>query len=92
MATRRVVMQPPVKAQSRDDGVRLPMAARGMVMQPRPPRAAAIPPQLIGGDAALIEKDVLAHVAQWLPGLPLAACRRDIRTALFVGVYGFFNR
>jgi hypothetical protein len=80
----------PVEAQARDDRVRLPMAARRVVMQPRPPRAAAIPTQQIGGDAALIEKDVLAHIAQWLPRLPLAACRRDISAPLFVRVYGFF--
>ena len=80
----------PVDAEPGDDGVRLPVAARRVVMEPRPPRAAAIPTQQIGGDAALIEKDVLAHLAQRLPRLPLAAGRRDIRTTLFVGVYRFF--
>jgi hypothetical protein len=59
-------------------------------MQPRPTRTAAIPAQQISRNAALIEKDVLTHIAQRLPCLPLAAGRRDIRTALFVGVYGFF--
>jgi hypothetical protein len=80
----------PVDAQSGDDGVRLPMAARGVVMQAGAARAAAIPTQQIGGDAALIEKDVLVHIAQRLPCLPLATGRCDIRTALFVGVYRFF--
>jgi hypothetical protein len=80
----------PVDVQSGDDGVRLPMAARGVVMQAGAARAAAIPTQQIGGDAALIEKDVLVHIAQRLPCLPLATGRCDIRTALFVGVYRFF--
>jgi len=80
----------PVEAQARDDRVRLPVAAWRVVMQPRPPRATAIPTQQIGGDAALIEKEVLAHIAQGLPRLPLAARRGDIRTPLFVRVYGFF--
>ncbi len=52
--------------------------------------AAAIPAQQVGGHAALIEKDVLAHIAERLPGLPLATRRRDIRATLFVGVYCFF--
>jgi hypothetical protein len=80
----------PVEAQARNDRVRLPMAARRMVMQPRPAGAAAIPPQQVGGDAALIEKDVLSYIAQRLQVLPLAARRGDVRTPLFVRVYGFF--
>ena len=79
-----------VEAQSRDDRVRLPMTARRVVMQPRAPRAAAIASPQIRRDPTLIEKDVLAHIAERLPGLPLATRRCDIRTTLFVGVDGFF--
>ena len=80
----------PVETQAGDHGVRLPMAARRVVVQTRAARTAAIASQQIGGDAALIEKDVLAHIAQRLPRPPLATRRGDIRTTLFVGVYGFF--
>ena len=80
----------PVEAQADHDGVRLPMTARRVIAQPCPPRAAAIPAQQIGRDAALIEKDVLAGVPQGLHPRPLAARGGDIRPALFVGVYRFF--
>jgi hypothetical protein len=72
--------------------MRLPMTTRRVVMQSRARWAAPIAAQQIGRDATLIEKNVLADIAQRLPRLPLATRRRDIRTALFVGVYGFFNR
>ena len=61
-------------------------------MQARAAGAASIPPQQIGRDATLIQKDVLAHIAQWLRVLPLAPRRGHIRTTLVVGVYRFFNR
>ena len=80
----------PIEAQAGDDRVRLPMTARRVVMQPRPARAPAIAAQQIGSDAALIEKDVLAHLAQGLPRLPQSAGRGDIRAPLFIGVYRFF--
>jgi hypothetical protein len=56
----------------------------------RATRTAAIPTQQIGGDATLIEKDVLPHIAQREPVPPLAARRRDIRSSRFVGVYRLF--
>jgi hypothetical protein len=33
---------------------------------------------------------MLAHIAQGLPGLPLAPGGRDIRATLFVGVHRLF--
>ena len=79
-----------VEPQAGHDRMRLPMTTRRVVVQSRATRAAPIPAQQIGRDAALIEKNVLAHIAQGLPRLPLATGRGDIRPALFVGVYGFF--
>jgi hypothetical protein len=52
--------------------------------------ASAIAPQQIGRHPAFIEKDVLAHVSERLPRLPLPPRRHDIRPALFVGVNRFF--
>jgi len=95
---RRIVDRPikhgrgiePAEAQAHDNGVRLPMTARCVIAQPGPARAAPIPAQQIGRDAALIQKDVLAHVPQGLHPRPLPARSGDIRPALFVGVYRFF--
>jgi hypothetical protein len=61
-----------------------------VITQARPERAASIPAQKIGRHATLIEKHVLPDIAQWLPRAPLATGRRNIRPALFVGVYRFF--
>jgi hypothetical protein len=59
-------------------------------VQPDAARTAAIPSQQVRRHAAFIEKDVLAHVAQRLPRLPLAPGCDDIRASLLVRVYGFF--
>ena len=80
----------PVETQARDHRVRLPVAARRVIVQTRAARTAAIASQQIGGDATLIEKDVLAHIAQRLPRPPLSPRRGDVRAPLLVGVYGFF--
>ena len=68
----------------------LPVPAGRVIVEPRAAGTAAIPAQQVRGDAALIEKDVLPNIAQWLPVPPLAPCDRDIRPPLFVGVYRFF--
>ncbi len=80
----------PVEPQRGDHGMCLPVAARRVIVQAGAARTAAIPAQQIGRDATLIEEDVLADIAQGQPVAPLAPRRRDIRTALFVGVYRFF--
>ena len=66
------------------------MAAGRVVLQPDAARAAAVAAQQVRRHPAFIEKHVLAHVAQRLPGLPLSPGRGDIRASLFVGVYRFF--
>ena len=80
----------PVEPQRRDHRVRLPVAARRVIVEARAAQTAAIPSQQIGRDATLIEKDVLPDIAQRLPPAPPAARRRHVRSSLFVGVYGFF--
>jgi hypothetical protein len=61
-------------------------------MEPSAAQAAAVAAQEIGRHATLVEKDVLSHVVQRLPRVPLASRRGHIRTTLFVGVCGFFKR
>jgi hypothetical protein len=66
------------------------MAARRVITEPQPARAAPVATQQIGGDTRLIEEDVPARIVQGLRILPLAPRRGDIRAPLFVGVYRFF--
>ena len=66
------------------------MAARRVIVQPDPARTAAVPAQQVGRHATFIEKHVLAHVAERLPGSPLPTLRRDVSASLFLGVDGFF--
>jgi hypothetical protein len=80
----------PVEAQGGDYRVGLPVAARRVIVETRAAGTAAIAAEEIRGHTAFIQKDVLADAAQRLPGLPLAARRGDVRSTLFVGVYGFF--
>jgi hypothetical protein len=68
----------------------LPLAAGSEVAQAHAARAAAIAPQQVGRDPAFIEKDILARIAERLPGVPVAARGRNVRPTLFVGVYRFF--
>jgi hypothetical protein len=79
-----------VEAQGRDDGVRLPMTAGRVITEAGTAPTAAVPAQQIRRHAAFIQKHILRHVAERLPGLPLAPGRGDIRPALLVGVYRFF--
>jgi hypothetical protein len=66
------------------------MAEGRVIVQPHAARTAPIAPQQVGRHATFIEKHVLAHVAQRLPGLPLSPGGGDIRASLLVGVYRFF--
>lgn len=79
-----------VEAQRRDDGVCLPMAAGRVIAQARAAETAAVPTQQIRRDPAFIQKQILRHVAERLPRLPLPPGGGDIRPTLFVGVYRFF--
>ena len=54
----------PVDRQRGDHRRRLPMTTRGVIVQPDAPRTAPVAAQEIGGDAALVQKDVLAGVVQ----------------------------
>ena len=65
-------------------------AVVNVIAEARARGTAPVAAEQIGRDAAFIEEDILAHVAQRLPRLPLAARRGDIRPALLVGVYRFF--
>jgi hypothetical protein len=79
-----------VGPQGGDDRVELPLPARREIPEAIPAGTAAIAAEQIGRDATLIEKEVAARVPERLPELPAAPRGRDIRTALFVGVYRFF--
>ena len=70
--------------------VGFPMTAGRVVREPQAARTPAVAPEEIGGNAALIEKDVLPHVAERLPRAPVTPLSGDVGAALFVGVYGFF--
>jgi hypothetical protein len=61
-----------------------------MIADARAAETAPIAPQQIGRHATLIEKHVVPHVPQRLPGAPLAARGDDVRPTLFVGVDRFF--
>ena len=80
----------PVEPQPQHHRARLPMPERRVIPEAHPTRAAPVPPNQIRRDAALVEKDVAAHIAQWLPVLPPPSRGRDVRPTLLVGVYGFF--
>ena len=45
------------------------MATRRGVVHPRAAGTAFIVPQHVGGDAALVEADVVPHIPQWLVGI-----------------------
>jgi hypothetical protein len=61
-----------------------------VIAKPGAAQTATVAPQQIRPHAAFVEEHILARVAQRLPRLPLPPSRRDIRPALFVGVYRFF--
>lgn len=79
-----------VEAQRRNDGVRLPMTAGRVVAKASAAQTAAVSTQQIRRDPAFIQKQILRHVAERLPRLPLPPGRGDIRPTLLVGVYRFF--
>jgi hypothetical protein len=80
-----------VEAQRRDHGVRLPMTARRVIAKACAARTAAVPTQQIRRNPAFVQKQILWHVADRLPRLPLPPGRRDIRATLLVGVYRFLR-
>ena len=81
-----------LEPQRGDDGMRLPVAAGGVIEEPFAARTAPVAAQEISGHAALVEEHVLAHVPEGQPRLPLAPGGDDVRAALFGGVHRFFSR
>ena len=77
-------------AERRDDRVRLPVAARGVIRHACAARTARVPPQQIRRNPGFIDEDVLPHIVERQGCRPAAARRGDVRTPLFVGVDGFF--
>jgi hypothetical protein len=73
-----------------DHGVCLPVAARRVIRNAGPAQAPRIEPQQIRGHARFIHEDVLAGIVERQRLDPLAARGRDIRSTLFVSVYGLF--
>jgi len=73
-----------------DDGVGLPVPARGVVVQARTARTPPIAAQQVGRHAALVQKHILTGVVQRQPVPPISTLRRDVRASLFIGVDGFF--
>ena len=73
-----------------DDRVGLPVTARRVIADPRAADTARVPPQQVRGDAGFVDEDVLSRIVERERLAPLTPGRRDIRTMLFGGVYGFF--
>src|SRR5256885_950077 len=67
------------------------MAAGRVITESHAARAATVASQQVRRHATFIEKDVLAHIAEGLPGAPRPTGRDNVRPSLFVGVYRFFD-
>jgi hypothetical protein len=70
--------------------VRLPVAAGRVIRDARAAWTARVAAQQIRGDTGFIDKDVLAGIAERQRRPPLPTGGGDVRSPLFVGVYGFF--
>lgn len=79
-----------VDAEPRDDGVRLPVAARRVIAQTLATGTPPVAAEQIRRDTRFIDEDVRTRVVQGLGVLPPPARRGDVRTTLLVGVYRFF--
>jgi hypothetical protein len=66
------------------------VAARRVIPNARAPQTAGVPPQQVRGDAGFVDEDVLLRLVERERRAPLPPGDGDIRTMLFVGVYGFF--
>ena len=78
------------RAERRDNGVRLPVTARGVIRDAIASPAARIAAQEIRRHARFVHEHILPSIMERLHHDPLPPRRRDIRPTLFVGVYGFF--
>lgn len=79
-----------IAAQCRDHGVGLPVTARGVIVEACATRTAPIAAQQIRRDAGLVEKHILARIAQRLAYPPAIPRVFHVSAILFVGVYRFF--
>lgn len=79
-----------IDAESRDDGVRVPVPVGRVIAQAHATGTPTVAAQQICRDARFVDEDVGARVVQRLGVLPPAAIGGDVRTSLLVGVYGFF--
>jgi len=79
-----------VRSKRGDHRVGLPVAARRVITETRADGTSAVAAQQIRRHAAFIEKQIVAGIAERLPGPPLPARGGNVRPALFVGVYRFF--
>ncbi len=79
-----------VDAQASHHRVRLPVAARRVVMQPCAAGAAPVAAQQVGGDPRFVDEDIGPRIVQGLGVPPASTGGDDVRPALFVGVYRFF--
>lgn len=78
------------RAERRDHRVGLPVAAGCVIRDARASRTAGIAAKQVRGDTRFIDEDILAGIVKWEPIPPTTTSGGDIRTPLFVGVYGFF--
>ena len=79
----------PRHPQRRDEGAALPPTLGRVIGNPLAAGAAPIPPEEIGGDAALIKKDEARWVEGWGRCRPLPAGGRDVGTVVFGRVHRF---
>ena len=77
-------------AQGRDDRVRLPMTARRVIPNPGPAGTAGVAASQISGHARFVDEDVRSRVVKRQRLSPPPSGGGDVRSTLFVGVYGFF--
>jgi hypothetical protein len=66
------------------------MPTRRMIAEPVAARTPPIAAYQVRRDPALIQEDVLPHIAQRLPVAPTAPLSGDVGAPLFVGVKRFF--
>ena len=78
------------RPERRDHRVRLPVTARRVIRRARPPRAARIAAQEVGGDARFVDKHEVAGVVERLRRRPSPSRGGDVSAPLFAGVYRFF--
>lgn len=80
----------PGDAQGGEESAGLPPPERGVVVDALPPGRATIPAEQGRGDAGLVEKDQVRRIPRRSVALPVRPRRRDVRSVVLAGPYGFF--